>query len=522
MQLQFYSDTLYRILNGENNGKGGPDEIYFIQCWKEAVVVYENQVDNLYTIYKNINNGNNCLVLDAINFNNVEVAHTVLSAFSMEINNHVCRSTLLEKVDMPKLDVDIIHLLLQAYNQDVELHVEIWKSLYQSKYKKFKRYVQEVPVHVSKITFDIYKKFITSLKSIIEGSTYIDVRNSLHFQHILKVGCIIDKSENDIKEWMNEKILEEAEQLNMQFCDTYTENIESKLLLNNLLSDVPHLIEYQEKNNVKIWTKNDIKTKVEIHHHDKFKNDLVDVVPFSMDELFDDALYTDKVDILVIVQECTKDVDKECTKQVNKVDIIATLICEDYTANNTENNTDHGICILSGLAVSNTLRNKGHGKIILATWLLMQKRRGKKWCILNAVPMAQNFYARFGFEQIKCVKGFQHEGILNGNGYNFALNLSTLDENSLLLLMIHDVTIPMGICRKRPYINKDNIHHNNNNNIQQCVSYIERCLAHFPIARLRNLVEQIIAPTKHNQGLFENANDMVKILKENFHISMLN
>lgn len=108
------------------------------------------------------------------------------------------------------------------------------------------------------------------------------------------------------------------------------------------------------------------------------------------------------------------------------------------------------VAILTSLAVEKNQRNGGLGKLLMTMFLLVLKNLGVKWCVIEAVYAAQNFYQRFGFQDFRCysplrklvdaqnLQGQQIDQICRNNDHNFVINLDELEEADLLLHLTQD------------------------------------------------------------------------------------
>lgn len=126
------------------------------------------------------------------------------------------------------------------------------------------------------------------------------------------------------------------------------------------------------------------------------------------------------------------------------------------------------IAILSSLAVQKDQRNGGLGKLLMTMFLLILKNLGVKWCLIEAVYAAQNFYQRFGFQDFRCYSPLRKlideknatakkiEQICRNDDHNFIVNLDELEENDLLLHLTQD-DLPVSYSlqsKKRKYFSE--------------------------------------------------------------------
>ena len=117
---------------------------------------------------------------------------------------------------------------------------------------------------------------------------------------------------------------------------------------------------------------------------------------------------------------------------------IAMLIFELIQHNNTS--------IINSFSVDENMRNNGIGRLLLGITLLVFKRLKYKWCILDAIKKAQIFYQKFGFKYFDSYDHLPGE-IKCHKCYNYALDLESINEDEILIHIIHD--IPISIQRWR-------------------------------------------------------------------------
>jgi ribosomal protein S18 acetylase RimI-like enzyme len=471
------------ILNGDNNSAESNDESSFLFIFDEAMK--SNSLVEFSAAYMMC--AQQPFLIDVINFNNLRIAKLIIPMLCA--HTHMpSPETILSQVNVTLLLGEIILLILNCYKDNensVIFYTSTWKLFYKTKQKNFLYFLKTVqPNPRQEISWAVFSKFILHemdcpIQDIVESSKFHIAAEKVH-----------DMGHDEIIEWFDERKREDEEKKSMAFFDTFSSSsrtVKSHIELKNVINDIPWL------KNVCILSKSSVKD--EIQNHIKFKEELEDITPFSIDTLLDRSLYyDDSVELLVLRGDA----------------INGFLIYEDKMS--------HSSCILSSLAIDKKLRNKGLGKILLGVFLIMQKRRGLHWCILDAVTMAHNFYMRFGFQNIKCIKNFFPDIIREGE-YNFALNLLNIDENSILLNMMHDIPVYAKEWRKRPFrqlLMQDLV-----DNQLDRFPFIANSLANISHDNLKLLASQVIAPTISNKVLFEEKSKLIQILKPHFHASML-
>lgn len=263
------------------------------------------------------------------------------------------------------------------------------------------------------------------------------------------------------------------------------EKIES--IINDFKKKVPAIDSMLSKNYCRLWTKTQIRENV--LRYSEFKNDLCSTSPFVIKHYVRAALLSNFVfdlppPILIHTEKKSNepavrfatDQSKTSSKflKANLRSCPQMLLAMDtdkvyqYASikENSNSNPVAGVkgiliyeiekfpgcpvAILSSLAVEKNQRNSGIGKILMTMFLLVLKNLGVKWCLIEAVYAAQNFYQRFGFQDFRCYsplrklvdakdrQGQQIEQICRNDDHNFIVNLGELEESDLLVHLTQD------------------------------------------------------------------------------------
>ena len=431
------------------------DDVLEISTLKE----FEQMYEELY--------GESRLLINVLTLGDVEICQWIIARTirTRELNS------IMEKVTLCELPMKIILLLVHHAEDKCTSYELLWKEFYRfNDLKKFKQFLSSMARSDMYIQWKDFQSLVLekprwmtdttcgSSDSETSGSdgdrsdgdrsdeekeedTFGLMTESSFFEVAIKYIKEVDA--RHVKKWMQELRNEERERLEMSFHDTFEPcRAETKAseVVKQIIEETPLLAAMLEDRGLLMLTKSDIKEN--IIDYTSFEDSLKSISAFNIDTLLAKTLHSTDTTlsrgIIVLVREADKQPE-------------ALLMYERF---------DDSV-LISSLSVQEKLRNGGMGKILLGTFLILEKRLGASWCVVEAAQKAEHFYERFGMQNFKCHKDLRsrdaHDsrenkvyGLCMEHGYTHALNLSKVEENDFLLNMLHDIPVPVKEWRKRP------------------------------------------------------------------------